>query len=334
MHSSLEVLPDDLKDKLSKKDMPDWTDPMLATLTHTHFSDPGWIYERKLDGERSLFFGDNGDFKIYSRNKKQQNSFFPEIAQAGANLEGHFIMDGEIVTFDGDVTSFSRLQNRMHIQNPDEELQHNYPVYAYIFDLIYFDGCDLGALPVTARKKVLKDAFEFEYPLRYLPHRKEHGKKYLEEACQKDWEGLIAKEADSKYIHGRSKKWLKFKCGHGQELVIGGYTKPEGERTGFGALLVGHYDTDKEKLHYAGKVGTGYDEEFLKKFHGKLQKTKRKTCPFADFDESNDENITWVSPQYVGEIGFTEWTESGKLRHPRFLGLRKDKDPKDVIKEE
>ncbi len=166
--------------------------------------------------------------------------------------------------------------------------------------------------------------------MRYLPHRNEKGKAFLKQACDKGWEGVIAKDADAPYESRRSKRWLKFKCQRGQELVIGGYTRPRGSRVGFGALLVGYYEDNS--LRYAGRVGTGFTDSFLRTLHRRLAHRKRRTCPFRDF-EGSDEDVTWVSPQLVGEFGFTEWTEDGKLRHPRFLGLRDDKKPRDVVRE-
>ena len=155
-------------------------------------------------------------------------------------------------------------------------------------------------------------------------------RKTIREACEKGWEGVIAKDATSEYVHSRSRSWLKFKCTASQELVIGGFTEPKSSREGFGALLVGYYDDDK--LRYAGKVGTGYDDEFLQGFRRRLERAKRKTSPFSGEHPDADE-ITWVTPEFVGEFGFTEWTSAGKLRHPRFLGLRRDKDPRKVVRE-
>ena len=282
--------------KLKEKAMPEWMDPMLATLTHDYFSDPDWRFERKLDGERCLVFKKDGDVRLMSRNRKLQNDYFPKIANAVEDLQGNFILDCELVTFDGKVTSFSMLQNRMHVSNPGESLISKYPVYAYIFDILYLDGNDLTGLPLTERKKVLKSDFRFDDPLRLLPYKYEHGEKYLKKACKKGWEGLIAKEASGTYKHSRSRKWLKFKCGKGQEFVIGGYTEPKGERIGFGALLIGYYEEDK--LKYAGKVGTGFDDAFLGKFINDLESKQHKTCPFTDFDDST-KGITWVTPHFV-----------------------------------
>jgi DNA ligase D-like protein (predicted ligase) len=202
-------------------------------------------------------------------------------------------------------------------------------VYYYLFDLLHVEGFDTTGLHLRARKSLLKKAFSFKDPLRFLPHRNGQGETFLHEACSKGWEGIIAKKAESTYVHKRSGDWLKFKCSHEQEFVICGYTEPQGERIGFGALLVGYYDEDR--LVYAGKVGTGYDNETLQHLCRRLQSVERKTSPFSG-DISGDE-VHWVSPKFVAQVAFTEWTEEGRLRHPRFVGLRRDKEPEEVVRE-
>ena len=177
----------------------------------------------------------------------------------------------------------------------------------------------------------MKRAFHYADPLRYVTHRNEEGQSYFEEACSRGWEGIIAKDATSSYQHTRSQKWLKFKCVNQQELVIGGYTEPHCKRIRFGALLLGYYDRDD--LQYAGKVGTGFDEETLRQLGDRLTSLERKTPPFAGNDLPDDE-VHWVTPKLVAEIGFEEWTEDNRLRQPRYLGLRRDKDARDVVKEE
>lgn len=330
MTDYFERLSEEERERLKKAGHPDWTAPMLATLTDKRFSDPDWIYERKFDGERALCFRKGDRVRLLTRNRKDIEDTYPELVDA---LLGQvcqdFIADGEIVAFDGAVTSFSRLQQRMQIKNPDEARSSGVAVYYYLFDLLHLDGCDLDRLSLRARKALLKDAIAFTDPLRYTSHRNRGGVAYYEEACAKGWEGVIAKRADSAYRHSRSTDWLKFKCAKGQELVIGGFTEPHGSRVGFGALLVGYYDDGK--LRYAGKVGTGYDDAFLADFRERLDALARKTSPFAD--EVREKEVTWVSPELVGEFGFTEWTSSGKLRHPRFLGLRRDKTAGEVVRE-
>ena len=331
MHEILTHLSETGRSKLKRTKQPDFIEPMRATLVHEHFSDADWIYERKLDGERCILHKRGDTVTLYSRNENRKNDTYPEIAEALSQLSGSFILDAEIVTFEGKTTSFKRLQSRIHTRNPAPSLLRKTPVYAYVFDLLFFEGYDLRHLPLRERKNALRRALGSGGPIRFLPHRNEHGEDYLAEACGKGWEGLIAKEAASTYQSTRSRKWLKFKCGHGQELVIGGFTDPEGERVGFGALLLGYFED--EEFHYAGRVGTGFDDAFLESFREKLDRIERKTTPFADFD-SDDETNHWAEPRYVGEIGFTEWTDDHRLRHPRFLGLREDKEPRDVRKED
>ena len=330
MHKLLKKLSDEERSLLKKEAMPAWLDPMLATLTHDHFSDPRWIYEHKLDGQRCLIFRNDRQCNILSRNKKNQNKIYPELMAALKNQDENFIADGEIVCYRDGLDSFTALQNRMHVDDPDKKLIAEHPVDLYLFDILYLDGYNLTKLALRSRKSILKRALDFDKPLVYLPHRNEYGEKYLREACEKGWEGLIGKDGASQYRHSRSMKWLKFKCARGQEFVIAGFTSPQGSRAGFGALLIGYYEGDD--LIYAGKVGTGFSDAFLGDFHGKLCRHRRKTCPFTNYDGASDK-ITWVSPKFVAEVNFTEWTTGGKLRHPRFLGLRSDKDPRDVVRE-
>ncbi len=331
MNKLLDQLSSEMKDKLIKKEQSKGILPMLATLTHDYFSDKQWIYERKLDGERCLLYKNGNEVSMRSRNHEEQKNFYPEIAEALETLPGQFVLDCELVVFDGKLSSFEKLQHRMHVKNPDKSLIKNYPVYAYVFDFLYYEGYGLEQLPLRKRKALLKKAFSYQSPIHFLAHRNEEGEKFLKTACDKGWEGLIAKDAQASYVHARSKKWLKFKCVHQQEFVIGGYTDPEGERIGFGALLIGYYEDGK--LKFAGRVGTGFDDEFLDFLHDKMKKREQKTCPFDSYDAS-EKNTHWIKPELVGEVGFTEWTQHGKLRHPRFLGLRKDKDAKDVHRED
>ncbi len=318
---------------LKRKSMPKWTSPMLATLTRERFSSPEWIFERKLDGERCLVFRRKSRLHILSRNQQDLNATYPELAEAlGKQSPAHYIADGEIVAFEGNLTSFSRLQGRIGIKHPDTARASGIKVYLYLFDLLYLDDCDITGLPLRTRKRLLRDQFEFDNRLRFTAHRNEKGETLYEQACSKGWEGLIAKRADSAYVHSRSRNWLKFKCVNQQELVIGGYTDPRGSRTGFGALLLGYYENDA--LCYAGKVGTGFDEPALKELGEKLDSITRDECPYAQIPNEADSNVHWVKPSLVAEIGFTEWTDDKRLRHPRFLGLRRDKSARKVVREE
>jgi bifunctional non-homologous end joining protein LigD len=327
----LDSLSEDEREQVKKSGQPHWTAPMLATLTEKRFSDPEWIYERKLDGERALAFRQGGKVRLLTRNRKKIGDTYPELVDTLSEQTcDDFIVDGEIVAFHGSVTSFSRLQQRMQIKDPEEARASPVAVYYYLFDILHLDGHDLERMPLRSRKALLKKALTFKQRLRFTAHRNGEGERYFEQACEKGWEGVIAKRADSVYRHSRSTDWLKFKCAKGQELVIGGFTEPQGSRIGFGALLVGYYEGDS--LRYAGKVGTGYDDDFLEEFRERLDKLIRETCPFDE--EVKEKEVTWVTPKLVGEFGFTEWTEDGRLRHPRFLGLRRDKAAKNVVREE
>ena len=324
----------EIQEKLKKKQQPSSISPMLAKLTHDHFSDENWLYERKWDGERALLLVNNNKITLQSRNKKELSNKYPEIIEACEKQKlPNLIADGEIVAFDGSISSFSKLQGRMQLEDPDEIKNTNVTIYYYLFDLVYLDNYSLEDLPLRERKNILKNVISYEDPLRYTTHRNEEGKSYLDEACRKGWEGIIAKDANSKYVHTRSSKWLKFKCVKQQEFVIGGYTEPEGSRIGFGALLVGFHEKKGGKLMYAGKVGTGYDDKTLEWLHDKMQKKETDKNPFA-VDEPQTKGVHFIKPDLVCEIGFTEWTTDNKLRHPRYLGLRDDKKAKNVIKEE
>jgi len=316
----------------ARPDEPAWLDPELATLTQERFSDPAWIYERKLDGERCLAFRAGEQTRLMTRNQKEDTSTYPEIAGAlAAQRAGSFIVDGEIVAFEDGQTRFSRLQQRLGVRHPDPALIARYPAYYYIFDVLWAQDRDVRELPLRERKRILRDLLTFDDPLRFTVHRDAEGEAYYREACANGWEGVIAKRADAPYRAGRTKDWLKFKCESGQEFVIGGYTEPQGSRTGFGALLLGYYDTDG-RLVYAGKVGTGFSQQTLDSMHATLAGLERDQ-PAFDVGHLPRSHVHWVEPRLVGEVGFSEWTTDGQLRHPRFQGLRDDKDPAEVVRE-
>jgi bifunctional non-homologous end joining protein LigD len=305
---------------------------MLAVLTEERFSSEQWIFERKLDGERCLAFRDGDDVRLLSRTRKRLNETYPEIVDAlVAQTREHFVVDGELVAFEGAQTSFARLQQRMQLRDPERARRSAVRVFYYLFDLLHLDGRDVTALPLRERKALLRRALSFADPLRHLAHRNADGERFYQEACRKGWEGLIAKRADSPYQHVRSRDWLKFKCVNEQEFVVGGYTNPGGKRIGFGALLVGYYDA-RGRLRYAGKVGTGYSDAVLRDLGGRLARFEQEEPPFAA-DRLPRSAVHWVRPELVAQIGFTELTGDGKLRHPRFLGLRRDKPPREVVLE-
>ncbi|WP_091031427.1 non-homologous end-joining DNA ligase [Glycomyces harbinensis] len=304
---------------------------MLATLTERRFSHADWLFERKLDGMRALAVRDGNGPQLWSRNERRIDESFPELVDALGELGGpRFAADGEIVAFDGRLMSFARLQGRMHLTGADRIAATGVDVFYYLFDLLSYDGDDLTRLPLRERKRILKGAFDFHDPLRYSAHRNADGEDYYRLACERGWEGLIAKRAASRYRPGRSKDWLKFKCVRHQEFVVGGFTDPQGSRAGFGALLVGYHD-GRAGLRYAGKVGTGYDERTLRALRGRMDALARDESPFAD--PVRERGAHWIRPELVVQVGFSEWTTDGMLRHPRYQGERADKPAADVVRE-
>ncbi len=332
MNKLLTQLPNELKKLLVKKAMPTFPKPMLATLTKNHFSSKDWIYETKFDGVRCLLFKDKSKKYLKSRNDKSLSDTYPEITKAIADFKvNQIILDGELVAFAGRKTSFEKIQARMGVGNPSQTLIKKNKVYLYVFDILYLDGYDLTHLPLIARKHILKKAIDFKDPLRFTTHRSTDGQKFYQQACKKGLEGIMAKKRDSTYVHVRSQNWLKFKCVANQELIVCGYTEPQGGRVGFGSLLLGFYK--RGKLYYAGKVGTGFSDEFLASFYKKLKRLEIKKNPFANKEEVKTRFVHFVSPKLVAEIGFEEWTKDEKLRQPRFQGIRTDKKAKDVVQE-
>jgi bifunctional non-homologous end joining protein LigD len=321
--TAIEALDQADRQRLPLTPAPQRAGAMKAVLSRERFSDPEWIFERKLDGIRCVAIRDDGPARLLSRNDLSMNARFPEIAAAlDSEPCERFAVDGEIVAFDGAKTSFARLAQRQH---------HPAPVFFYLFDLLWLDGHDVRALPLRTRRRLLRSALRFTDGVRLTPHRNEVGETLFREACRKGWEGLIAKRADSPYSETRSRDWLKFKCEQGQELVIGGYTAPNGSRTEFGALLLGYYE--RGELRYAGKVGTGFDQATLCELGAQLRALRRPEPAFQDASPIRERGVTWVNPDLVAEVGFSEWTAHGRLRHPRFLGLRQDKSADEVVRE-
>jgi bifunctional non-homologous end joining protein LigD len=297
--------------------------PMKAVLSDEPFSDPDWIFERKLDGVRCIAHRDDSGVRLLSRTDRNMNSNYPELRAAlAAQPCSDFVVDGEVVALNSrGITSFGRLQRRG---------KERVAIYFYVFDLLRLEGADLRDLPLRRRKRQLRDALRFEDPIRFAPHRNEHGKALFEEACRKGLEGVIAKRADSPYRATRSRDWLKLKCHNEQELVIGGFTAPQGSRTDFGALLVGYFEAGA--LRYAGKVGTGFGRATLAELGATLRKLESEDNPFSDAHPI-PRGTHWVRPRLVAQIGFAEWTRDGRLRHPRYLGLRDDKPASEVVRE-
>ena len=304
--------------------------PMRAFLVRAPFTDPRWLFERKLDGVRAGVVVQRGAVRLLSRSGQMMNATYPELVETiEAEDLGDLVADGEIVAFEHRRTSFARLQRRMQIRDPERARRSGVAVYLYLFDLLEFDGDDLRPAPLRERKRRLRGAFRFHDRLRWTPYRVRDGEAAYRHACAHGWEGVIAKRADSPYVPVRSRDWRKIKCSRGQELVIGGWTAGRGARRRLGALLLGYWDRDR--LRYAGKVGTGFDAEEINRLADQLERRERSTPPFAD--EGLPHVARWAEPELVAQIAFTEWTEDGRLRHPRYLGLRDDKPAREVVRE-
>jgi bifunctional non-homologous end joining protein LigD len=280
--------------------MPDWLEPMAATLTQDRFVGPDWLFEQKFDGIRLLAYKRGDVVQLFSRNRLPQNS--PAVAAAIRTLPvGEAILDGE-VTWDG---------------------QSGY----HVFDILWLNGRAVTALPLEERRALLQ-SLPFEAPLQRVELLDDA--EPWERARREGWEGVIAKRRGSPYEHRRSKYWLKMKIEVAQEFVVGGFTDPQGARVGLGALLVGYYhDGD---FVFAGKIGTGFDTKLLLDLRKRLDAIAIDKPPFTKA-KGLPRQGHWVRPEIVVQVGFIEWTVHGKLRHPRLLGVRTDKNPREVRRE-
>jgi bifunctional non-homologous end joining protein LigD len=305
-------------------------EPMKAVLTDRPFSDPEWLFERKLDGERCGALREHGQVSLISRSGQVLDNTYPELVDALSSQGPHLLVDGEVVAFKGRQTSFERLQRRMQIHDPERARHSGVAVYYYLFDILELDGRDLRQLPLRERKAALRSAVEFVGPVRFTRYRVGDGESAFRQACERGWEGVIAKRTSSRYSPSRSRDWLKVKCSRGQELVIGGWTAPKGSRKRLGALLVGYWEGSE--LRYAGKVGTGFDERTLEQLGDELERRQRSSPPFTA--DGLPRTARWAEPELVVQVAFSEWTRDGKLRHPRYQGLRYDKPAREVVREE
>ena len=290
---------------------------MLATLVPRPFHKPNWVYEEKYDGIRIFAYKEGNKLSLRTRNNIDRVSGFPNLAAAIRRLKSStLLLDGEVVVFDQkNVSRFQLLQ-----QNSGEAK------YA-VFDCLFANGKDLRPEPLSVRRKSLKNAIESGNVLLIAERLAENGFQAYRLAKRRGFEGVVAKDAASPYVEGRSQYWLKVKIRKQEEFIIGGYTEPAGSRKYFGALLLGAYK--QGVLRYVGKVGTGFDEKTLRTLFRKFQSLKRKEPAFVP--PPRIKNPTFLSPQLVAQISFTEWTSDGKLRHPVFLGLREDKSSKEVV---
>jgi ATP-dependent DNA ligase len=282
--------------------MPDWLEPMAATLTQERFTGGEWLFERKFDGIRLLAYKNGTDVRLYSRNRLPQH--LPALTEAIARLPvKEVILDGE-VTWDG---------------------RSGY----HVFDILWLNGHLLTALPLEDRRTLLEE-LPFEAPIRRVVLLEDPDP--WERARREGWEGVIAKRRGSPYEHRRSKHWLKMKCESSQEVVVGGFTDPQGTRVGLGALLVGYYEGID--LVFAGKIGTGFDTKLLLDLRKRLDAIELPETPFTRATGLPRLRAHWVKPEIVVQVAFIEWTVHGKLRHPRLIGVRFDKSARDVVREQ
>jgi bifunctional non-homologous end joining protein LigD len=315
-------------DGAQKSAMPSHVEPMLATLGEHPFSDPNWLFEIKWDGVRALARIEDSASTLRSRNGADITKRYPELAflpQAFAASQA--IVDGEIVALDErGLSSFERLQERMHVRAPSEHLVSQTPVVFFAFDLLYCDGYDLRKAPLLERKQLLQRLVHASERFRYADHQMEHGKELFELAKQTGLEGIVAKRADSPYVSDRSAYWMKLKVTNTLDAVVGGWTDSRTLALPFGSLLLGLYQ-DK-KLRFIGHVGSGFDGKKLEEISGKLKELATADCPFEIVPETN-EKPSWVEPALVARVKFSGWTQEHVLRHPVFLALREDARPTD-----
>jgi DNA ligase D-like protein (predicted ligase) len=284
---------------------PEWLEPMAATLTHERFAGPEWIFERKLDGIRLLAFRRGEQVDLFSRNRLPQHH--PSVARAIAELPvREVILDGEVTGAWG---------------RPGKVAYH-------VFDVLWLDGRDLRALPLEERRALL-GGLPLREPLQRVASLDDA--RPWEHAAREGWEGVVAKRRDSAYEHRRSPHWLKMKCEATQELVVGGFTEPQGRRRGLGALLVGYYEQDA--FVFAGRLGTGFDTRLLLDLRARLDALEIAEPPFTRAVGLPRADRHWVRPEIVVQVAFLEWTAHGKLRHPRLLGVRDDKPAREVVRE-
>lgn len=303
--------------------LPKRLQPMLATLTNAPFDDPAWVFEDKYDGFRMIAEIRRGKVVLYSRNGKIISHSYIEVAKALEGVETDAVIDGELVALGKDgVSHFQLLQNA---------LRHEAKLLYCVFDLMFENGEDLRQLPLLERKKRLRAVLPRDKLVAFSRHRKADGKKFFAEAERKGLEGIMAKRADSVYASGsRTAEWLKIKTAKRQEVAIVGFTAPRRTRPFFGALVLAL--REKSAWRYIGHVGTGFSHQTLEELHAKLLKLKAAKSPFPT--KVKDEGATtWVKPSLVAEVKFAEWTSKGELRQPVYLGLRSDKQAKDVVRE-
>lgn len=311
--------------------IPRWLEPMAASPARPDDTPSGdWTYERKLDGVRVLAYLADGQVRLLSRNRIRQEDVYPEVADALVDAVAvDAVLDGEVVAFDGEVTSFSRLQQRMGVHDEARSRSSPVAVTYVLFDLLWAAGRDVRSLPLADRRSLLAQVVDEHGPIRRAEVLAGDPDALLADARAEGWEGLIAKRTASTYQGRRSRDWLKLKVVRQQEMVVVGFTEPSGGRTHLGALLLGYHGDGG--LRYGGKVGTGFSHDVLRSLRARLDPMQVPDPPVVD--PPREPTAHWVRPELVAQVGFGEWSDAGRLRHPRYLGLRDDKDAADVVRE-
>ena len=313
-----------------KTPMPEFVPPQLATLVDKPPAGDEWLHELKFDGYRLLGHFENGQVRFWTRNQNDWTAKFPAIGKALKALRlKTVILDGEVVALDASGrASFQRLQQSINKGASAGLLYH-------VFDLIYIEGYSLVKTPLLERKRVLAELLEplgDKGLLRYSDHIEGNGEQFLKEACKLGLEGIVSKRGASVYEFTRSRNWLKVKCLRRQEFVIAGYTLSD-KGIPFSSLILGVYD--RGKLIYAGRAGTGFSNQMRVELKKMLDRIARKERPFAVIpSDPGLRRAVWAEPKLVGEVAFSEWTDEGIIRHPSFQGLRQDKKPQEVVREE
>ncbi len=313
-----------------KTAMPLIIKPMLATLVDEAFSDPKWLFETKWDGVRAICFINKIGARFVSRNQIEMTAQYPELSDIGKHIGGsEAIIDGEIVALDErGVSRFQLLQRRLGRKNAGaiRQLAMKVRIAYYAFDLLYLDGFDLTKCTLVDRKSTLEKILKPAKNVRYSDHIIGQGEKLYAEVLKVPLEGMVAKRLESTYLQRRSTDWLKIKTIQQVEVVVGGYTQPRNTREYFGALVVGLYEGGK--LHYVAHIGGGFNQKTLEQVYKLMQPLKSLKSSFVNEPKTN-EPVQWIKPKLVAQVKFSEWTADRRMRHPVFLGLRRDKKPEE-----
>ncbi|HXA49612.1 MAG TPA: DNA ligase D [Candidatus Acidoferrum sp.] len=314
--------------------MPDSIEPMKATIADHVPKGEEWLFEIKWDGVRAIAFVEDEEVRLQSRTGIRCERQYPELAVMPHQLAADTaVLDGEIAVLDAKgVSQFHLIQPRISNTDPNSiaHLSRTTPVVYFAFDLLYLNGYDLCNVELGTRKELLEQVLTASPHLRISEAFPNAGEQLLEAARENGLEGVIAKHARSRYETRRSRDWLKVKITGEQEFVVGGYTAPQGDREYFGALVLGVYEDGA--LRWVGNVGTGFDAKLLAGIYPKLQKLTTQTCPFTERPKP-DRGMTWVKPQLIAQVRFSNWTTEGRLRAPVFLGLRNDVEAEEVKRE-